>query len=153
GARRRRRWRQEWWRRLRGNPARRLRQMRLCILGDSHVGAWKLAWDEISSTIDGVSINFFAGPGGLLKSLEAVGGKLVATRPKLEKYFVTTGGTASIDPDDYDAFGILGCRATPHYLMKVYRGHRTESHKARPEDCELISDACFDAAAAAMTAK
>jgi len=127
--------------------------MRLCILGNSHAAAWKLAWDQHQSSFNGTTIRFFAAPGGNLKALTASNGKLIADRPKLQKYLQVTAGCDSISPDEYDAFCILACGTTVLSLLKVYRGYRTENHRGLSEEQELISEPCFDAAAASMVAE
>ena len=123
--------------------------MRLCVVGNSHSGPWKLAWDEMSSQFPDVSIRFFAGPGKTLKYLEPVDGVLFSRDAELQRYLTLTGGGA-IRPDDYDMFCIVGCGVVMLPLVKLYESWRGESHQGSEGTFQLVSDACFEAAARGM---
>lgn len=87
--------------------------MRICLMGNSHMAAWKAGYDEMVDAGEwptSVSVTFFASPSdGLLdigvsteqRALEAPEGSEL--RMQLER---TSGGVSAIRPDDYD-FNIL----------------------------------------------
>lgn len=123
--------------------------MRLCVVGNSHSGPWKLAWDVMSSQYPDVSIRFFAGPGKTLRNLEVVGGTLYSRDLELKRYLKLTGG-GPIRPDDYDMFCFVGCGVVMLPLMKLYEGWRADSHRGREGTFSMVSDACFEASARGM---
>lgn len=84
--------------------------MRVCIIGNSHVGALKRAWDSfVSEERDVVNITFFAVGSDGMKGVDVKGNCLVAGNDKLKSAFVfTSGGKAEIDPTEYDVFLLYG---------------------------------------------
>ncbi len=82
----------------------------LCVVGNSHVAAFKLAWDQRRPRLrDGVEATFFSAPNRLMKDMKREGKSLVAYRDELvEKLRYTSGGLDRIDIDRYDAFLVVG---------------------------------------------
>lgn len=121
--------------------------MRVCVIGNSHVGPWKLAWDDLRSSFPHLALHFFAGPGSTLRELEVIDGALATRDAGLRKYLELTGGTEAIHLDDYDAFCIVGCGVVVLPIVRLYEGWRAESHLCRDGSFTSVSDACFEAAA------
>lgn len=92
--------------------------MRICIIGNSHVGALKRAWDSFSDTA--IEIDFFAARGAHLRDL-AVKGKVLAptTRSLKSALKFTSGGRSRIDPKRYDYFLIYGAQAKHLIINRV----------------------------------
>lgn len=86
--------------------------LRVCIIGNSHVGALKEAWDEIGADHTSVEMTFFAARGRRLKDLVVDGNALRAGGPDaagLSQFLsFTSGGLEQIQGDAYDLFLVYG---------------------------------------------
>ncbi len=91
--------------------------MKICVIGNSHVGALKRAWDEIKGNYPQQRIIFFAQRGDGLEELAAHNGKLTPNNEELTKSLeFTSGGSKEIAPEDYDMFVIYGVGATAYFI-------------------------------------
>lgn len=91
---------------------------RICIIGNSHIGAFRQAVD--GGGIEGVSdrCNFetFGSIRASLSKTRITGGRLVALRGDVEKSFArTSGGQTEIVLDRYDGF-IIAVRNSPYWI-------------------------------------
>lgn len=78
--------------------------MRLCIIGDSHVAALRLGWDQIAADFPDVELVFFGSHGTSLSGLEMRDGILVPADALLaRKLQFTSGGLSRIVLTDYAA--------------------------------------------------
>jgi len=86
------------------------RKLKLCIIGNSHVPALKLAWDGgVSQQYPDIEITFFAAPNPLLFELSIVESALVShNRQTRESIALTSGIKPRIEPQNYDRFLICG---------------------------------------------
>ncbi|MCB1389929.1 MAG: hypothetical protein KDK12_12435 [Rhodobacteraceae bacterium] len=82
--------------------------MRICILGNSQIGALKLGWEKIRARHPGVEITFFGGPGDTMKHFAVQDGALVAGTDRLRENLRTTAGSDRLDPGAYDVFVVAG---------------------------------------------
>jgi len=83
--------------------------MKICVIGNSHVGAIKLAWNVLAERYNNYSLTFFACGGTGLNKLVVEHGKFVASDSRLKKRIgYTSGGVYEIDPDCYDVFLLYG---------------------------------------------
>lgn len=79
--------------------------IRVCVIGNSHVAALKLAWDNIAAEFADFSFTFFASHGASTTGLIAKDGQLVPKSLALSRQLeLTSGGLSAINPDDYDVF-------------------------------------------------
>ncbi|WP_198036700.1 hypothetical protein [Halomonas sp. GT] len=86
--------------------------MKICVIGNSHVGALKRAWKSMPDRHSSATITFFASRGKSLEGLVADGGKLIPETEALKKSLeFTSGGKQLIDPDEYDIFLVYGLSA------------------------------------------
>jgi hypothetical protein len=91
--------------------------MNICILGNSHVGALKRAYDKISTDYPDIQITFFAQRGYDLTELDVDNGKLVANSDVLRQAIMfTSGGIDSIAPESYDIFLIYALGTKPNFV-------------------------------------
>ena len=103
--------------------------MKLAIIGDSHTGAWKLAWDRIADAHADFDLTFFAARGQKTLGLQVDAGKLVADDDALRKSIThTSGGMEQIDPHLFDAFVVCGLLTikvslvdAPQYSSGLYK--------------------------------
>ncbi|RYG08804.1 MAG: hypothetical protein EON96_19350, partial [Caulobacteraceae bacterium] len=96
---------------------------RICFIGNSHLGALRLAWGE-ADTRAGWTATFFAAPGGLMRGLVIEDGMLAGHDPQLVKSLEYTGGAARIDPSQYDLFVVLGQGFRLVEAASIYATHR-----------------------------
>jgi hypothetical protein len=123
--------------------------MRICLIGNSHAGAWKEAWDALAPRRREVALNVFAAAAPMLKNLESRGG-VFATGDAGLRACLERGGAPVIDPAAYDMFVVVlaGYGAPP--LVQLYGEWRADSHAGREGDFTLVSDDCFRAAASGL---
>lgn len=102
--------------------------MLICILGNSHAGALKSAWDAMQSERSDVELHFFAMRGQHMRFARVNGDRLEIPNPDdlLRTYPETVGN--SVEIRRYDAF-IL---------------HGLGLHPLLPERTEGVSRACYD---------
>lgn len=89
--------------------------MKLCVIGNSHVGALKRAWSTRAEAHPEMSVTFFAGRGGSTRAVAVEDGQIVAKTDALRDQFAfTSGGPDRIDPTHFDVFlaygGLHGAR-------------------------------------------
>ena len=97
--------------------------MRICIIGDSHTGALKRAWDNHFNSLDksAFDIVFFASGGLGMADLKLDGKKLLPSNDTLkEKMKFTSNGHTCINLTAYDLFLIYGLRAMPYFTGGVF---------------------------------
>lgn len=83
--------------------------MKLAVIGNSHIGALKHGWNEISQQFKAIELVFFGSRGASLQYLELRDHRLSPTHPGvLASIMFTSGGRAEIDPAEFDAFLIYG---------------------------------------------
>jgi hypothetical protein len=83
--------------------------MKICVLGNSHVGEIKHAWDILSPCHKDISFTFFASRASGLKEAVLRGKELVAASEKLKGDFkFTSGGKKTVKLNEYDIFLIYG---------------------------------------------
>lgn len=88
--------------------------MRVCIIGNSHVGSLKRAWDGFPPDKYHATFDFFAQRAFGMTALEVKDGLLVPGNESLRAAMIfTSGGADSIDPANYDAFLLYGLRTKP----------------------------------------
>lgn len=85
------------------------RQVRICVIGNSHVGALRRGWDALKAERDDVQPVFFASPGRSLAGLQRQGTRLVPALPGVARYLaLTSGGLSEIELGEFDAFVLVG---------------------------------------------
>lgn len=88
--------------------------MKVCVIGNSHVGALKLAWDTSRAALHAFELTFFAQRGWKIMKLLSQGNRLVPSsewqRAQLE---FTSAGLADIDTAAYDLFLVYGLYEHP----------------------------------------
>ncbi|PZQ17095.1 MAG: hypothetical protein DI565_06855 [Ancylobacter novellus] len=122
--------------------------MKICILGNSHIAAFRGGWSKVADFYPDVELEFFGAKGMDLKALRARGSVLTANSPKVVKQLmITSGGKSSIDPKDYDGFLIVGVGAGVSMLIKNTQYYRTAEMIGDVEVEHLVSDDIFSISA------
>ena len=89
--------------------------MNVCVIGNSHVGALKGAWNSLSSIHREINITFFASRGNSLSDLFYENGKLASSSDRVAEFLsYTSGGKREIVLEDYDTFLLYGIGAVPY---------------------------------------
>lgn len=98
--------------------------MRLCLIGNSHLSAFRLALDHISLP-DTITPTFFGAMRDRLRMVEPQHNRLVPTEKVVRDSFKrTSGGKGEIAIRQYDAFVLVGLSASMKRCLRFHRRHR-----------------------------
>ena len=91
--------------------------MKICIIGDSHIGSLSRAWREkLINEFDHIQIDFFGCPSDGLKGLKLQNGCLIPESEKLERIFsYVSGGKNKILLSEYSCFIVYGMGMKPFF--------------------------------------
>jgi len=123
----------------------------VCMIGNSHVAALKLAWSNRAPQVkDGFALTFFSAQNRLMNRIARDGARLVAGSEELaEKLRYTSGGKDTIELRSYDAFVLVGSS----FGVDVLRLSEECGTIAPGEGEHLLSQACLSAAVEAYMDK
>ncbi|HML30836.1 MAG TPA: hypothetical protein PKE16_18750 [Hyphomicrobium sp.] len=122
--------------------------MKFCILGNSHIAAIRAGWSKVADLYPDIELDFFGAKGMDLKALHVRDGVLATRTPKVAKQLmITSGGKKSINPEDYDAFLIVGVGAGVSMLIKNAQHYRTAGMVGDVEQEYVVSDDIFSISA------
>ena len=107
--------------------------MKICIIGNSHIAALKMAWDTgIEKQFPNIEPVFFGARGRLLNDLVVKNGLLAPGSKDLAKSFVLTSrGQRYIDPALFDVFLIYGFGAEITKVLKKKSGAASKGVNAK----------------------
>lgn len=92
--------------------------IKICVMGNSHVGSLKRGWDNINSECPGKEITFFAHRADGLNGLIPKDKKLVPDNADLVNALkFTSGGKQEINPEAYDIFLIYALGSTVNFTQ------------------------------------
>lgn len=118
--------------------------MKICCLGNSHVGMIKLGYDRYPDQFKGCDIDFFAATRERLSSLKLNDGVLSTKEPvAVRQIALTSGGRSEIRLADYDAFVVVALGYGLYNTISAFRRHRLAHW---PKSRYLISPAVMRAA-------
>jgi len=119
---------------------------RLCIIGDSHVGAIKRAMGTLPADA-GLATTYFAAHHDFWRGVELRGRTLASDNEQTNRIFAaTSGGECVIDMDDYDVFVMVGLRFSMGPFVLLSGHSASDSMSAHGPERRRLSDACFEAA-------
>lgn len=105
---------------------------RICVIGNSHLGAAKLGWDAIAAQHPGRDLTFFGAPWSMLDGLALRDGALVAGDDRLaHKLRRSSGGLDRIVLAEYDRFILYALQFGPRRVLLTYRNFRPPSFEWR----------------------
>ena len=81
--------------------------MNILIIGDSHVGSIKRAWDEVSCSIDDVKLHFAAGRHNSFSHVDIKDGILSSANKKTSKDLEYTFGSPLVDVNKLNLKAVL----------------------------------------------
>lgn len=121
-------------------------QSRLCILGNSHLAAFRDAWAQYGEKFPNMVPTWFGASRDQLGNMVARKGLL---RPKTQRLAEslkwTSGGLDFVNPSEYDAFVIVGLGPSFTAVARNYRAFRTLEQSQEPQPRYLISPAAHHA--------
>lgn len=97
---------------------------RLCLVGNSHIGALKRAWKIIQTDFPDLSVTMYGAPGRMFAALQVGDGRIVARSEEAAASLMATGGSDRIVLADHDALVVVGGNTrlyTIAGLMRTYR--------------------------------
>ncbi|MBY5927083.1 MULTISPECIES: hypothetical protein [unclassified Halomonas] len=90
---------------------------KVCIIGNSHAGALKRAWDLVPEWHSANELTFFAARANGMRHLHLKGHTLIPrSRMLKESIRFTSGGLDSINVSDYDTFLIYGLQMEAFFI-------------------------------------
>lgn len=111
--------------------------IRLCVIGNSHMAAYKLGWDALTAAEDKVrdalSPTFFGAPRDGIRHIKQESGRIVPTRKDIADGFDRMSkGQREIRLADYDAFLLVGLNVSVKRLLRFYKTHYWYGLKSDP---------------------
>ncbi len=102
---------------------------RLCVIGNSHLAALKLGWDQLEEAKDAriaaITPTFFGAPRDGIRHIALRNGRLVSLNEAVTAHFQRmSNGRSEIDPAAYDGFLLVGLGASMKRTLRLYRTHR-----------------------------
>jgi hypothetical protein len=102
--------------------------MKLCVIGNSHIAALKLGWDQVLAEAgeeqSRFAPTFFGAPRDGIRHVKLENGCLVARRKDITDYFrLISGGQDQIRLADYDAFLLVGLNVSSKRILRFYKTH------------------------------
>lgn len=102
--------------------------IRLCIIGNSHMAAYKLGWDMLVAAGDPVTRQirpvFFGAPRDGIRQVTQEGGRIIPIRKDIAEGFErTSGGQREIRLADHDAVLLLGLGVSVKRILRLYKTH------------------------------
>ncbi len=99
--------------------------MRLCVIGNSHLAALKLGWDELKAKgqAPDMEVTFFGAPSDGVRHVRLEDGRLTPKRKDIAEHFERMGGTPHIQLDDYDGFFLIGLNVSVKRILRFYKTH------------------------------
>ena len=117
---------------------------RICIIGDSHVAAFKNGWDEIAARYPHVEIVYFARQRQGLFQLVHEGTIITLNRRVARNFLQRMFGYTELDTSGIDLFVCVGMMEAVHAFAEMQAGHKLAAQSATGR--QYVSDAAYVAA-------
>lgn len=119
--------------------------MKLCFVGNSHLGAIYRAWKLVRKEYPSINIDLFIERSTGVNPLKIISGSEEGEHiTRLEQILVIKDDPIDVDVYDYFFVFALGLSIVP--VMHLYKHCRADGH-AQSEGTRLVSNECFHAAA------
>jgi hypothetical protein len=117
---------------------------RLLLIGNSHLAAFKLGWDQIADQHGDLECHFFGAPADWIERAVFENGLIKVTVPGLaEKVARVSDGRASVAVAEYDAITFIGMRfGLPPYMSELSRLTTYDLGSLKPK-FQVVSKACL----------
>ncbi|NJC22633.1 hypothetical protein BJ994_001709 [Arthrobacter pigmenti] len=121
--------------------------MKIGAIGNSHIAAFKLGWEEIKSEYPRIDITFFGSPTTSMRFFRVEDNCLVPTSNALRENLRWTSGGYEHIPGEMDAFITVGMGFSFVHLMDLLKNHRPPSeYDPLDDEQQLISESFFHTA-------
>lgn len=118
--------------------------MRIAIIGNSHLAAYKLGWENIKLNYPNIECVFFGSPTTSMRALKVDSNTLVPTSDLVRENISWTSGGLDRISGDFDGYVLVGMGFSFVHLMAIIKSHRPKSvFDYKANDHQLISDAFF----------
>lgn len=117
---------------------------KICFMGDSHVAALKLAYEQLRTSMDVPELVFFAARLRGYRHVRLDGASIVPVHPKvLADFELTSGGQKRIELSDYDGYVLCGLDSFIGKTLPISGNYCTDLRG--PEKKTLVSKSFFEA--------
>ncbi|CAI3967585.1 MAG: hypothetical protein Altm2KO_20290 [Alteromonas macleodii] len=121
--------------------------MKIGVIGNSHLAAFKLGWSEIRNQYPDLELTFFGSPASSMRFFKVENGCLTPTKTDLADNLSWTSDGMRHIPGDMDAYILVGMGFSLVHMLALLKEHRTfEYFKDCEGDKQLISDSFLLAA-------
>ncbi|MDQ0820513.1 hypothetical protein QFZ79_002804 [Arthrobacter sp. V4I6] len=118
--------------------------MRIGIIGNSHIAAFKLGWEEIKAEHPKIDMTFFGSPSTSMRFFRVEDNCLLPTSDTLRENLSWTSGGYEHIPGGMDAYITVGMGFSFVHLMDLLKNHRPLSEYDPSDDTQqLISESFF----------
>jgi len=124
--------------------------MKICVMGNSHLAALKLAWDELVTDYNQVELVFFGARANAMTHLKEENGCLVPTNDRTKQDILfTSNGLELVDFTYFDAVLLYGLACDVRIFSSTLQNHKIDknadsSRQFMTRDC--FSKVCQDGA-------
>jgi len=109
------------------SPAKK-KKISVCLIGDSHLGALKRAYDEKMPEAVDFNVEFYGAPGPEFRAIRLTNGRLTPDESAVAAVTAVNGkGRLEVAPDDFDAVLFFGSRFRTHLIFQEFL-HRSLNH-------------------------
>ncbi|MDF1635500.1 hypothetical protein [Mycoplana sp. MJR14] len=121
--------------------------LKICVVGNSHVGALKFGWENIRSS-HRHELTFLGVPGTSVRDLTVEHGIVLPTTNTARKFFLKTSGSEGIALDSYDVVLLVGAGLTLTSALSLTNRWRPyglvdETIRDSQSQFNLVSDQLF----------
>lgn len=99
-------------------------KLRIGLLGNSHLAAFRLGWNEISHEYPDLDLIFFGAIKGLMTKFAVQNGQMVPTVDRAKESIAATSNGMTFIPGNFDAYLIVGLGYGLERLLINFRRHR-----------------------------
>jgi hypothetical protein len=92
----------------------------ICLIGNSHLAAVKLAWEEVQEQYPHIVLQMFGSHSASLRDTALDSGRIVPTTKQVHRNFKWTSQTNAIRLNKYDAFYIISAGFSPLPIFRLY---------------------------------
>jgi hypothetical protein len=117
----------------------------VCVIGNSHLAAIKLAWNEMQADFPELSVVMFGSHSASLRDTAIDSGRIVATTNQVNKNFRWTAQTNAIRLNKYSSFYIIAGGFSSLPIFRLYSNYAYYELNGKRK--HLISRNCFRRAA------
>jgi hypothetical protein len=121
--------------------------MKIGVIGNSHLAAFKLGWDILDSKHPDLTLTFFGSPATTMRNFRCEGNELIPTTELLKSNLIWTSGGHDRITGDMDAYIVIGMGFSFVHCISLFKSHRPFGYyNAIDESQSLISESFFHAA-------